>query len=516
MKLTRQRQLLLLAIAVAGCALYLGATLAQIGHQAYPLDDAWIHLTFARNLALGKGFAFVPGQPSAGSTSPLWAFALAPGFLWPFGPDAWVYTLGIVLLFASAVLTYRVTARLFPDAPALPLVAAVVSAFEWHLNWAAFSGMETVAFITLLLLLLDLYLERRPLWLVGLVGGLCIVTRPESVMMLGLIGMHRLASGVLPGAAPRPEGVPSGRLPAQPAPASDSLRRRVLDLALLTAGCLVAVIPYVAFNWVTSGFLFPNTFYAKQAEFADLLAQTPLLVHLFELLTITFIGAEVLLAPGFVWAAWLIIRERRWDAAVLLGWWLAIALVYTVRLPSTFQHGRYEMPMIPGTIILGLWGTWRLREFLPTGALRRVGTRAWQIAFPLLLLVFWVRGALAIATDAEIMDCMVVKTAQWLQTNTQPNDIIAVHDIGAAGYYVHDRTLLDLAGLITPDVIPIIRDEPKLMQYILAHNATYLVTSAAWHPEMIVDAHAHPAYVGYCPVVRQAGGYEMGIYRLTQ
>ena len=38
-------------------------------------------------------------------------------------------------------------------------------------------------------------LLKRPLWLVGLVGGLCIVTRPESVLMLGLIGAHRLAAG---------------------------------------------------------------------------------------------------------------------------------------------------------------------------------------------------------------------------------------------------------------------------------------------------------------------------------
>ena len=492
---TARRQLLLLGICLAGCALYLGFTYLRLHHLAYPLDDAWIHLTFARNLALRHEFAFVPGQPSAGSTSPLWAFALAPGFLWPFGPDAWVYALGTVLLFASAVLSYRVTARLFPEASSLAPVTALVFALEWHLNWAAFSGMETVAFIVLVLLELDVYLSRRPMWLVGLVGGLCIVTRPESVIMLGLLAAHRLFA-------------PSG-------PAQAGAWQRALDLAKYAAGCLVTVAPYVLFNLITSGFLFPNTFYAKQAEFAAILAQTPLPVHLFELLTITFIGAQALLVPGFLLAVWLIVKEHRWDAALLLGWWLAIALVYTVRLPSTFQHGRYEMPMLPGTIILGLWGTWRLRGYLRGESVQRVLTRSWKLAFALVLIAFWFQGASAIATDAEIMDCMVVKTAQWLDVNTKPKDIIAVHDIGAAGYYLRDRTLLDLAGLITPDVIPFISDEPRLMQYILAHQATYLVTSAAWHPEMIVDPHAQPAYVGYCPIVRAAGGYEMGIYHVT-
>jgi hypothetical protein len=495
MSFPARRHLLLLGVSLAGCALYLGLTYAQIGRLEYPLDDAWIHLTFARNLALRHEFAFVPGQLSAGSTSPLWAFGLAPGFLWPFGPDAWVYTLGVVLLFASAILSYRVAARLFPEAPAIAPVAAIVSALEWHLNWAAFSGMETIAFIALVLLLLDVYLAHRPMWLVGLVGGMCVVTRPESAIMLGLIAAHQLC--------------------ARPRTAQGNIWRSAGELAQFGVGCLVLIGPYVAFNWVTSGFLFPNTFYAKQAEFADLLAQTPLPVHLFDLLTITFIGAQVLLVPGFLLGIWLIVKERRWDAALLLGWWLAIALVYTVRLPSTFQHGRYEMPMIPGTIILGLWGTWRLRDYVPRGSVQRIVTRAFQIAFALLLVAFWIRGASAIATDAEIMNCMVVETAVWLEANTQPKDVIAVHDIGAAGYFLRDRTLLDLAGLITPDVIPFIRDEPRLMQFILAHQATYLVTSAAWHPQLIVDSHVQPAYVGYCPIVRRAGGYEMGIYRVT-
>ncbi|MEP7199290.1 MAG: hypothetical protein ABI874_05675, partial [Chloroflexota bacterium] len=128
-----RRHLLVFALCLASLALYVGLTFAQVGRLAYPLDDAWIHLTFARNLALRHEFAFVPGQPSAGSTSPLWAFVLAPGFLWPFGPDVWVYALGVLCLFAASALTYRLARRLFPDAPNLAPVSALVIALEWHL-----------------------------------------------------------------------------------------------------------------------------------------------------------------------------------------------------------------------------------------------------------------------------------------------------------------------------------------------------------------------------------------------
>ena len=43
-----------------------------------PLDDAWIHMVYARSLAALHGFAYNPGQLETGSTSPLWAVLLVP------------------------------------------------------------------------------------------------------------------------------------------------------------------------------------------------------------------------------------------------------------------------------------------------------------------------------------------------------------------------------------------------------------------------------------------------------
>src|SRR4051794_21135502 len=53
-----------------------GLLLAELyllgGHLGLPLDDGWIHLQFARNLAHGAGLAYNPGERVAGSTAPLW------------------------------------------------------------------------------------------------------------------------------------------------------------------------------------------------------------------------------------------------------------------------------------------------------------------------------------------------------------------------------------------------------------------------------------------------------------
>ena len=60
--------LLFLPAAAVSLLVYLGIGAAG-GVVGFPLDDAWIHQTYARNLGLHGEFAFVPGQPSAGSTS---------------------------------------------------------------------------------------------------------------------------------------------------------------------------------------------------------------------------------------------------------------------------------------------------------------------------------------------------------------------------------------------------------------------------------------------------------------
>ncbi|HET7144352.1 MAG TPA: hypothetical protein VFI68_10065, partial [Anaerolineales bacterium] len=75
------RDLLIIAGAVAVIAIiYLLTSQAAYG-IGFPLDDSWIHQTYARNLALRAEWAFRPGTPSAGSTAPLWSVLLAIGFL---------------------------------------------------------------------------------------------------------------------------------------------------------------------------------------------------------------------------------------------------------------------------------------------------------------------------------------------------------------------------------------------------------------------------------------------------
>src|SRR5262245_15834234 len=68
--------LLLAGCFIALSAIYLGILHLRSG-VGFPLDDAYIHLQFARNLERTGQMAFNSGVPSSGSTAPLYPVLLA-------------------------------------------------------------------------------------------------------------------------------------------------------------------------------------------------------------------------------------------------------------------------------------------------------------------------------------------------------------------------------------------------------------------------------------------------------
>ncbi|MBN2499218.1 MAG: hypothetical protein JXB38_00545, partial [Anaerolineales bacterium] len=143
------RRLLLLGL-VTGLALGSYIVASALTHAVgFPLDDAWIHQTYARNLGMYGEWSFYPGQPSAGSTAPLWSVLLAVGHILDLGPFIWTYLLGWVTLWALAVVgaygfQWLVPGRreaalkngkAIPAKPEWSFWAGALLALEWHLVW---------------------------------------------------------------------------------------------------------------------------------------------------------------------------------------------------------------------------------------------------------------------------------------------------------------------------------------------------------------------------------------------
>lgn len=497
----------LLVITVLSLGLYLILP-TFIGNLGFPLDDAWIHQTYARNLWQTGRWEYVPGVVSAGSTAPLWTILLAIGYGLGLPYLLWAYVLGAIALFFLGLGGMRLWLALWPRRAEQRWFVGVALVLTWQLVFAAASGMETAFFIALALNLIASYSQwrrdpapepNRPLWL-GLACGLLILTRPDGLVLVLLLGL---------GLVLRP----------------NELRERFRLGLLWSTAAAIPLVPYFAFNPALSGGIWPNTFYAKQAEYAVLLAQ-PLLQRFLQLLYFSLggpetgwrgiSGAHLLLLPGLVAAAWPAVqsdwRQRRLLYTLPLLWAGGHLLLYALRLPVTYQRGRYLWPVLPIWIIYGLSGWLSL---LQTALIQRGGIltrRAIQLIFVLMLVIFLFLGGIAYQEDVAFIEGEMVATARWLQENSQPNDLIAAHDIGAIGYFA-PRPILDLAGLISPDVVPYLQNEAELSDYVNQSGAEYLITAPGWpyHP---LTYNANPVFSTQYRWTTEQGLNNMAVYRL--
>ena len=119
------------AAAVLSACLYLALS-STGGGIGFPLDDAWIHQTYARNLARLGEWSFLPHQPSAGSTSPCWTATLALGYWLGIDGRVWAYASGVVLLALTGMAAGTWIAERQAGSHAWRLAAGVLIALEWQ------------------------------------------------------------------------------------------------------------------------------------------------------------------------------------------------------------------------------------------------------------------------------------------------------------------------------------------------------------------------------------------------
>ena len=155
------------------------------------------------------------------------------------------------------------------DPAAVPLRAVwqligtpLLVVLEWHMVWAAASGMEIVLFVFLALALVERSLavnltgklRMSEFVSVGVISGLLALTRPEGAVLAVLVGLGLVLA--------------LARDPARGG--QTALINRAMALVAFGLAFAIVVVPYLVLNYQTSGTLLPNTFYAKGAEYAAL------------------------------------------------------------------------------------------------------------------------------------------------------------------------------------------------------------------------------------------------------
>jgi len=449
----------------------------------------------------------------------------------------------------NAPINLSTYAGLRKNIPYVGMVSGLAVVLAWHLIWAASSGMETMLFSMWTLVLLSVASYQLPVAsgqplavskestsppsplsklergniptpnpspnmgrgniptpnpspnmgrgvLFGVVAALATVTRPEGIVLAGLIGLTMLVV--------RPQG---------------SWRGFMLWTIGAAVGFGVVIAPYLVLNLQLTGGLLPDTAAAKQAENAPLLAVSypgRIINMLFPLVA----GGQVLLLPGMVYYVLWVLRRLRQDRSALfdlvpLAWALALIGLYAARLPAPYQHGRYVIPALPALLVIGVVGllVWmRERNTLAD----RVITRAVGISAVLGFIYFaFIAGPVVYRQDVRIIDEEMVASAHWIVANIPPDELLAIHDIGAVGYFA-PRPIIDLAGLVSPEIVPFITEEEPLWNWMQERDARYLMAFPDQIPgDNVNDRRLCPIFTTGGKTSPAAGGPNMAVYKLA-
>ena len=169
------------------------AIFARLLPGARTIDDAFITFRYAQNLLSGQGLVFNLGEQVLGTTTPLYA-ALMALFALPFGgaqaPISEI-ALGLNALAdaATCLLLWQIGRRLGSERAGL--IAALLWAVAPYSVSFAIGGLETSVVVLLLTAAVWAFLTGRPV-LAALAASLSLLTRPDALLLVAPLALHRL------------------------------------------------------------------------------------------------------------------------------------------------------------------------------------------------------------------------------------------------------------------------------------------------------------------------------------
>ena len=165
------------------------------------------------------------------------------------------------------------------------------------------------------------------------------------------------------------------------------------------------------------------------------------------------------------------------------AWLLGIPVLYAARGVPVIS--RYLMPLLP---VLA-WLAWRAAEGWwvgkDPGPVRRRAAKVLATALAAAVLaqnlaVYGFEVIPHVRSFSLGLERSLVQWGRWFGAHSPPGASIATPDIGAIGYY-SGRHVVDLAGLVTPAMIPLLEREPA------EEIVTRLSFARFARPEFLVD-----------------------------
>jgi len=435
-------------------------------HFGVPLDDVWIHFRYAENFSQGHLFEYNVGEPTPGTSSPLWVILISISFLLRLDPIVFSIALSSLFFLLTCFETYRLSLRLELSRN-FSLMAAMLVVFAGRLAWSSLSGMEITLFCWLTLFAANLHLEEvkqnQVNLLTGLVFGLASVTRPEGVLLAMIyFGITLLQ------AKGGPAQVPPNTQP--------KVRRLILSIIIF----LFIILPYGVFSYLHTGSFLPNTFKGQGGEFRLI----PDITFLRGTGKLFFKDNVIILILWFT-AMGIFIRSLIRGALernfLLINLWIILLpMASSVLTPNWRHHGRYLIPLIPFVIIASLHVVQRFKDKIPQAVFK-----SGMVVMVLLTLVSTVVYGRALGWNVENINHQQVKVAEWLNQSLPEEKVFGMNDIGAIGF-ITKKKVVDMAGLVNPAVFQFQKmPEPEgtknLLKLLKDSGVNYIIIYPHWY-----------------------------------
>jgi hypothetical protein len=421
-----RRQWLLVAVSVFGAlvaALVIWDVRLNHGAFTYAVDDAYIHLAIANNLAFHAVYAPAGHAFESASSSPGWTLLLA-GLLRLGAPaEALPLTLNVAAgVWLLWTLARERTADLADSARAWRLVA-VLTPVVLLLAPLALVGMEHVLHAALVVTLL--VQARRvardepgalpPLLLVAFLATL--VRLETALVALGIFfGLALTGSG--------------------------TIRARLRAGGSVVIAASVPVVVLGVINLAHGGYFLANSIVAKTAVAGGplgvlrSLGNLPLRLGVDPVLLTLVVGAVVVLLRVSI----------RSDLRCVTWAFLVAALLHLAFVGAEVTTGRYQAYLIAAGLFLAF-------EIVEQVGVPRLGGGAWaRVALVMLVvLILPMRLTAAMPRGAHEVRSQQAQTAAFL-AEAYSGRAVAVNDIGLVALR-HRGPMLDLAGLASTEVL---------------------------------------------------------------
>jgi arabinofuranosyltransferase len=480
-KFERGINYLLAGVAVLAGIFMLYTAKSQNGFFCFPLDDSWIHLTFARNIVEYGSFSFYKNQlATSGSTSPLYTLILAGFYFFSRNEYIISYIIGISSFAAAVFFMFKLSIFHFDNAKWLAVMCVLLLAIHPIMNLIAVSGMETTMFIALGIISIYNYKKKNRTAL-GISLGLLFWCRPDGLVLWIAIAADYLIWMML-------ENSKKGKKEVH------ITARELITPFSIAAGMLVC---YFMFNYMLSGSLLPNTYGAKLAIYEGKSRSEFLKKDVWEYFTapefimyiVPFLLSVIIILYG-------VAQKRYNEFLVYLLFTGGLILVYWYFLPFSSSFGRYLVPLIPGYILMAVYGARVVAEYLRDSFKSPMPGNiilAGYMAASIIVGIIGLSGTSQLYTEVcRYYKVRHVAVGEWIDKNTPPDAVVATHDIGAVEFYGR-RKLVDMVGLVSPEIINKMKAGfiGYLNNYLIEKKADYLVTLRNWF-EVVND---NPVFV---------------------